>query len=353
MKTKRYAYFVMAAAILAAMTGCSETENVLGSQPDPLAVKTSPESVAFDWQEVYQNKLEQFKVSADLTDTSMFDLCDITGDGVPELIISPSDDASASCDVYSLIGTDIAKIASCGSFGQFSFVPSLLVIGYEYEGEEFTIGEYQKYNEGFYDIDFSYYNNMNSASSGAVIRYELNGDNVSLAEYEEKVNGYKQEDSFTVGRKYSFGDEAMDYAIHCGESWKEVLTDAQKKKYKEKLDEVLKNASSADSAFELADLDGNELPEIVVSSGSLDEMPVNVYYLDNDGIKEIEASGAENGCLRFDIKANVFYSTDQSGKFICNTLSGESVSGFKPSESIMLCGRKYPLTSDNIKLVFD
>ena len=353
MKTKRSAYFVTAAALLAAMTGCSETENVLGSQPDPLAVKTSPESVVFDWQEAYQNKLEQFKVSADLTDTSMFDLCDVTDDGIPELIISPSDDPSASCDVFSLIGTDIAKIASCGSFGQFSFIPSLLVIGYEYEGEEFTIGEYQKYTEGFYNMDFSYYNNMNSASSGAVIRYELNGDNVSLAEYEERINGYKQEDSFSVGRKYSFGDEAMDYAIHCSESWKEVLTDAQKKKYREKLDDVLKKASSADSAFELADLDGNELPEIIVSSGSLEEMPVSVYYLDNDGIKEIETVGDENGCLRLDIKANVFYSPDQSGKLRCQSLSGDSVSGFKPSESIMVCGRKYPLTSDNIKLVFD
>lgn len=351
MKINRSAYVIMTASLLAAMAGCSKTENILDSQPDPLAVKTSPESVVFDWQDEYQSKLEQFKASSAYTDSSMFDLCDITNDGIPELIISPSDDAAAACDAFTLIGTDLIKIASCGSFGQFTFAPSIPVIGYEYAGEEFTIGEFQTFTEGFYNVDFSYYTNMNSASSGAVIRYEINGEGVSLDEYEETVNAYKDEESFNVGRKYSFGDDAIRYAVHCSESWSEVLTVAQKKKYSEKLSDILKNTSSADSAFELADLDGNGLPEVVVSSGSITEMPVSVLFLDNEGVKELEASGDENGCLRLDIKKNIFYAPDQSGKLKCWSLSGESVSSFKPSESIMACGRKYTLTSDNIKLV--
>ena len=352
MKINRSAYVIMAASLLSAMTGCSKTENVLGSQPDPLAVKTSPESVVFDWQEEYQNKLEQFQVSAACSDSSMFDLRDVTNDGIPELIISPSDDASAMCEVYSIIGTELTKIAVCGSFGEFDYFPSILVIGYEYAGEEFTVGEYQTYTDGFYSVDFDYYTNMNSASSGAVIRYEINGDGVSLDEFEERINAYQNEDSFRVGRKYTFGDDSIQYAVHCSESWSEVLTDAQKKKYKEKLSDVLQNASSADSAFELADLDGNGLPEVIVSSGSLEEMPVSVYYLNNDGVREITATGDENGCLRLDIKNGIFYAPDQAGKLKSWSLSSESTSSFKPSDSIMVCGRKYLFTSDNIKLVF-
>lgn len=352
MKIYRSAYAIIAASLLAITTGCSKTENVLGSQPDPLAVKVSPESVVFDWQEEYQNKLEQFQVSAACSTSSMFDIYDVTNDGVPELIISPSDDVSAMCEVYSLIGNELTKIAICGSFGEFVYFPSILVIGYEYSGEEFTIGEYQTYIDGFYGVDFDYFTNMNSASSGAVIRYEINGEGVSLDEFEERINAYQNEDSFKVGRKYTFSDDSIQYAVHCSESWSEVLTDAQKKKFKEKLSDVLASTSSADSAFELVDLDGNGLPEVIVSSGSLEEMPVNVYYLSGDGVKEIAATGDENGYLRFDIKNNVFYAPDHAGNLRSWSLSSESTSSFKPSDSIIVCGRKYLFTSDNIKLVF-
>ncbi len=351
MKINRSAYAIMAASLLTLTTGCSKTENVLGSQPDPLAVKTSPESVVFDWQEEYQNKLEQFQVSADCSDSSMFDLHDVTNDGIPELIISPSEDVSAMCEVYTLIGNEMEKIAVCGSSGEFDYFPSILVIGYEYTGEEFTVGEYQTYTDGFYSIDFDYYTNMNSASSGAVIRYEINGDGVSLDEFEERINAYQNEDSYKIGRKYTFSDESIQYAIHCSESWSEVLTDAQKKKFREKLSDVLDKSSSADSAFELADLDGNGLPEVIVSSGSLEEMPVSVYYLEEDGVKEIAAKSDENGCLRLDIKNGIFYAPDQTGKLTSWSLSSDNTSSFKPSDSIMVCGRKYLFTSDNIKLV--
>lgn len=352
MKTRKSAYLVMAAALISSMTGCSKTENILENAPDPLAVKAAPESIVFDWQEAYENKLLQFKKSSDYTPSSMFDLRDITDDNIPELIISLSDDPSAGCEIYSLIGTNTALIGSCGSSGQFDFIPSVLVIGYEYSGDGFTVGEYQKLSEGTFNTDFDFFTNVNSASDGAVIRYEINDESVSLGEFEEQLDAYRNEDSIRVGRKYTLGDEAIKYAIHCGESWNSVLTDEQKKKYKDRISAVFDKTSVPDAAFELVDLDGNSLPEVVVSTGMLEESSTRIFYIDSEGVKEIEVPSDSNGGIRYDISGNIFYSYDESGKLSCRSLTEENISGFKPSESTMLCGRKYSLSKENIKLAF-
>ena len=352
MKIKMSAYFITAAALASALTGCSKTDSVTETAPDPLAVKAAPESVTFSWQEAYEKELEQFKKSSDYTSSSMFDLRDITNDDIPELIISPSTEASAACDIYTLIGNGAAKIGSCGSEGKFEYIPSVTVIGYEYAGEGFTIGEYQLLSEGTFDKDFDFYTNDGSASSGAMIRYEINGDNVSLGEFEEKLNAYRNEDSYTLGRKFTFGDEAIKYAVHCSESWNGVLTDEQKKKFKERILPVLDNTSVPDAAFELADLDMNGLPEVVVSTGLLEESTTRIFYLDNEGVKELEVPSDINGGIFFDIAGKAFYAADSSGKVKGRSLTEDSISGFKPSDSTMSCGRKYPLSKENIKLAF-
>ena len=350
MKIHRSAYILMAASILAGTAGCSKTENVLNSQIDPLAFNAAPESVTFDWQEAYEKQLSEFKKSDKYSEDSRFDLRDITNDNIPELIISPSSDSSTRCDIYFALGSSVDILTSCGACGEFDFIPSILFIGYHYEGDGFTVGEYQKFSEGFYNSEVSYYTNVGSASAGAAIRYEINGNSVSLAEYEETVAAYQNEQSYMLGRKYTFGDDAINYAIHCSESWSKVLTGDQKLKYRESVSQYIDTGTYPNAAFEIADLDMNGLPEVVISTGTDDEEATRILYLDEEGVQTLNVSNDYDGCIRFDISKEVFYSGSEKRR--CWSLAEGDVNGFKPSDSIMVCGRKYELNKNNVDLAF-
>lgn len=352
MNIKKCTYAVLAAAVLSAVTGCTKTENVQNYDTDSMAVKKSPESVTFNWQKPYEDKLNEFKSSEECCESSMFELIDLTNDGTPELIISPSNDVTSQCSIYTLINNTADKLSDCGSSGEIDFIPSQTAIGYQYEAESFTVGEYQIFKDGTFNTVAEFFNNVGSASSGGVIRYELNGNNVTLRDYETAIEPYRDSPSIKAGRKFTFGDESINYAIHYSESWNSVMTGAQKNEFKTSLLAVLDNMLNPGYAFELVDLDVNGLPEVVVSTGELNDSPTRVFYLDSEGIKDLEISSDPEGGIHFDIKNKIFYAADPDGQIQYWSLTGSDISSFEPSESTMSCGRKYELTQENIELIF-
>ena len=101
-----------AIALAAAMTSCSNKSDSDKKQYE----RTAPDSVSFEWQKAYESKLNEFKESEDYSDNqesgSAFDLFDITKDGTPELIISPNNDGSTKCLVYSFSDGEAAGPAA-------------------------------------------------------------------------------------------------------------------------------------------------------------------------------------------------------------------------------------------------
>lgn len=353
MTVKKNASIIMAGAVLCAFSGCTETKQIDSSQLMTLLdTNMAPQDVEFDWQSAYSSALTEFKSSEDYTDSSMFEILDITGDGSPELIISPSEEVGAQCIVYSFAASTLEKIATIGSYGKFTFIPEMSAIGYSYNGNGFEIGEYQTMQEGIFQTAVSFYTNSESASAGAVIRYEINNEEVTLAKYEEALLPYNEAVSFETGRKYTFGDDAIDYALHYSESWGAVLRDEQKAALNQSISAVFEVAELKDAAFELVDLDMNGVPEVVVSTGILSDSEVRIFYLDQYEVKELQTSCDTDGGIHFDISAKVFYATDHDGKTQCWSMSQSEINGFKPSDSTMKCGRKYLLTAENISKAF-
>lgn len=340
------------AASISALTGCTETKSLSSSEPGLLEVNVSPEDVVFDWQEPFQGVITSFKGSDKYTSDSRFELLDITGDNIPELIISPSQEVSAQCQVYTLIGSSAIQIAETGAYGAIQYIAPENAIGYCYKGEGFSIGEYLTFQEGSFELAFDFYNNAGKASSGAMIRYEVNGNDVTLAKYEEYLHPYRDFVTAVVGRKNTFGDESVDYALHRTECWGAVLTEPQKNAVMERLTAVLDNSELFDAAFEIVDLDLNGVPEIVLSTGVLDDSEVRIFYFEDDGLKELDTSCNTDGSISFDTKAKIFYATDFDGNIHCWSMAGADISGFKPSDSIMSCGRKYEFSAENIGVIF-
>ena len=100
--------------------------------------------------------------------------------------------------------------------------------------------------------------------------------------------------------------------------------------------------------FEIVDLDLNNIPELVVSTGILSDSQVRIFYFDTNDVKEIDVSCDTDGGLHYDMTSKVFYATDFDGKLQCWSMAGADINSFKPSESNMKCGRKNLLTADSI-----
>ena len=344
--------FLLAAVLTAsaAAYGCSETKqssSSSGSEAD--AQPVSPESISFEWQKAYQSKLDEFKSSADFGSSSAFDLYDVTGDGDPELIISPNTEKSTACKIYTFSDGSAAELASAGFDGEFEYLPEAGLIREEYRGDGFIIGKFRKFEEGAFTDFLTYSDNSESASAGATIKHEINGEEVLLPQYDSALAPYVEALTLRLGRKFTFGDASVNYAIRRGESWGAVLSKKQKQSCKNKLSELAASAESKDAAFELCDLNGDDIPEVIVSAGTAADSPCSIYYFGGDELAEVEGSYGSYGRLYFDIEKLVFYSGSETGMMYWSLAdSSFSADSYTDSGSIMEAGRKYPLDPTGI-----
>ena len=340
-----------------ALVGCSETKSDSPSseaqetQNEPVA----PESISFEWQSAYENQLNAFKGSeefnSDQTNGSAFDLIDITGDSTPELIISPSTDKQSSCKIYTYSAGNITELGKAGFWGEFEYLPEHGLIHERYQGDGFILGKYKNFIDGAFSDFLTYSDNSGSASSGASITHEINGQEVLLSDYDDALAQYAGAFAYKIGRKYTFGDAALKYGIKKSQSWGAVLDSNKKELCRKKLTEILSamDTDISDPAFELCDLNGDNIPEIIVSDGSAPEAQCSIYYFNGTDISSLDGKYGAAGRLKFDIENLVFYSETPTEKTYWSLAdSNFSAANYTSSGSIMETGRKYELTEENI-----
>ena len=288
----RCAELLAAALMLSVSAGCSSSTRTV-SVVEPTTSAVTPESIVFDWQKAYETQLKSFRSSADYRSGesgAMFDLCDMTGDGSPELIISPSTDTESECRIYTCISGNTVEIGECGVKGVFEFCPELGTISKKYVGKTFEITEFIGIEENALATKKKFYNNRNAVSSGARLTYEIDNETVNVAEYDKQLAEFTASGYLEVGRKYSLSDTVTDYALHCSESWGPVLTENQKELYRSVLKEKMNDADST-AAFELCDLNGDDSPELIFSEGVFPHSFCHIYKFNvNGAVDEVTSS---------------------------------------------------------------
>lgn len=340
----------------AALSGCSDKKKNSSKNKSEEKI-VSPRTVTFEWQEPYRAKLEEFKNSADYQESngiagSMFDLRDLNSDGTPELVISSSADADVKCIVYTYSDGSITEIGENGNNGFFSYYPDTGIINDEFQGSGFIMGEFRSIAGSVFQTEMTYYNNVDSVLSGAVIRYEIDKEEVFQAEYNEKIYSYTEHPSLIVGRKYTFGGDALDYAIYCSEGWDDVASASMKKLYRSKIVELAGEYDSS-AAFELLDMNGDERPELIFSEGVSDQDSCRIFvYRDGELIECSEKCGI-NGRFGFDNENMVFFTINPQTVDQYGSLADTPLDGYVKSGSLMECGRKYLVSDEAVAAVFD
>ena len=350
MKIRTALLISTAAATLSSFASCENGSQKV-SVAEPTTSGVTPESIVFDWQSAYDKKISEFKASADYSSGlsgSMFDLCDITGDGSPELLISPSTGAESECRIYTFSGGNIISLGECGVKGEFIYYPSTRTIGKKYVGKTFEINEFLGIEDNELYSKNKFYNNRNGVSSGARLTYEIDNETVNVSEYDKKIAEYTSLSGIEVGRKYSFAAPVVNYALHCSESWGAVLTQSQKKLYSDILTELAKNASG-DAAFELCDLNDDDLPELIYSESSEKNAMCHIYRIKDKIVDEVTSSfPSVDGSIYFDPEKKIYFGPEFS-EIQPQSLDSGSVGDYKRTDDVMICGRKNLLNDDSIQ----
>ena len=333
MKIDKIFTLATAAAMGLCLCGCSQTAAESSSEVEEF-VRPSPKSIAFDWQDAADSKLASIEAGG----SAAFDLIDLDHDNTPELILSPNTEAATACEIFSISGGQISSLGTIGMNGTFRYLPTMDVLWEEFTGGNFTLGKYVKLNGGVLEPVISYSDNSAAAASGARIVHEINGEDLLLPEYEKQLEPYTSAVSEEIGRKYTFGSAAVEYAVHCAESWGAVLTPEEKTLISSKLTEYI---GSADAAFELCDLNGDEVPEVIVSA----ENTCYIYYLSGDQLHALDGNYGDTGVISFDLEKKVFWS---GSVYWSLADSSFTAADFSPSDSVVILGRKYLATADNI-----
>lgn len=346
-----FAVFTSAAVILA--SGCSSAKRS-AAEPVPTAdaVTLDPHSIVFEWQEAYEQKLNEFASSERFrsgTGGSMFDLRDLDGNGTPELMISPDYEISTLCELYTFSEGSLKRLdtGENGGGGVFGYIPEKKLFSFRYSGNGFEIGSYCSYDGSTFKEELNYYSNSgNAISTGTALNYEINGESVRLEDYDKALSVYSEFGELSVGRKYTFDSAAVDYALRYSESWGTVLTDIGRKQYKKLLTDHMDTAEKS-AAFELCDLNGDNQPELVFSDGSFDNASCRIYTVDNGALLEVNNGIGRNGTLLMDIENSVVYAyTTEKGVFW--SFDEGELEDYTPSASSMELGRKHLLTPDSI-----
>lgn len=356
MRHKFIPLFALTISAASAFSGCSGSKTV-SSAVDPAPI--TPQSIVFDWQKPFENKLREFMASDQFKaeagsgiGASMFDLRDLTGDGIPELMISPNTDHGTPCQIYTYSDGALSSLGETGDYGMFRFLPALRMVSDEYQGTGFTIGKYLGFENGELVPVVTYSDNTASAATGAVIVHEINGEEVTLPEFDAALEEYRSSPSCNMGRKYTFGEEAVSYAVYCSESWGAVMTPTQKQCYRDLLTAAYEESqqTGTDAGFELCDLNADDLPELIISEGTFDGASCKIYYINGDEAVQLDGSYGSDGRLGLDIAKSVFYAYGATkNTYWSLTDSSFSAADYTSSGSTMECGRKYLLTPETIE----
>lgn len=355
MNSKKLTTTFIAFAMTITAVGCSGKKNT-GSETAGI-LNVSPRSIVFEWQSLYEQKLNEFMTSDKFSEVaqkgleeSRFDLFDLNGDGTPELFISANNDHKTQCEIFTVSDGQVVSAGTIGEYGAFMYYPDFRLINDEYSGDGFVVGKFISFDGKTLTDYFSYSDNSSSATKGASIKHEINGQSLSLPEYDEAMAMYRNARTVSIGRKYTFGTASIDYALHCSESWGAVLTLTEKELFKEQLTSslVVANELEKDASFEFCDITGDDVPELIVSEGTSVGDLCRIYYISNNILLELDGEYGYKGRLNYDNEQLVFYTSGTDSGNACWSITNNNISSFNVSRSHMECGRKYILTAENI-----
>lgn len=209
-----------------------------------------------DWRSAYAKTLRDYMKSDMYFEGTAFSLSDMSRDGIPELIISEDTCHAAACHVYTFQGS-LIDLGRMGAYGNIFYSSDLNVIQEYNLGQGYEFIHCSRLENGEITALDCFENNRGAAATDSDLYYKVNKENVTAEEYEAALDEYDSLDGRSLGRDYRLTEENISAAFE--NSWQNL--------YRKKLEEIKLSADfTFDYMFDLYDINGDDIPELFITS---------------------------------------------------------------------------------------
>lgn len=157
------------------------------------------------WRAAYRQVLCEFQKSEEYTEYAAFSLYDISGDGVPELILSPDFCHAACCRIITYQEKAV-EVGNVGSYGECSYDPARNLILSSNLGQGVQISNYYRLQNGVLQQQVKFYNDEGHTEDAT---FRINDVEVSKTEYERMYQFYEN-GTTKVSLGQDFGFDCID-----------------------------------------------------------------------------------------------------------------------------------------------
>lgn len=193
---------ISAALICAVLGGALPCADISAAETDP--------------NELYLNELCNFMKSENCNRFSAFSVRDVSGDGIPELIISEDFCHMSGCLIYTTSGKELLNLGKYGYYGDMGYDADKNIIWFYNESQGYQF-------DGFYRLENNeitpiavFSNNHGAAASESELYYKFNDEEISADKYQAALDEYlsgcenaSHDYAFTVGDIFEcFSDES-------------------------------------------------------------------------------------------------------------------------------------------------
>ena len=219
------------------------------------------------WKGAYEKYLREKMNSSEETGLEKgFTVCDLDGDGTPELIYSPGTWHVATCEILTYKDGKMVFAGDAGAYGECFYMPAegLVCVGDLHMG--YSVSYYLKLNGTELKTVKSFTDNGGACEYPEDIVYEIDNKKVTEKEYNRQLAEMDKSGSVSLGQTFTLSDESIRYGI--------TGVSDYKKAYAAFLEEMCeKDADFYDSlgyerVFFTTDIMGDDTPELFVRTGS-------------------------------------------------------------------------------------
>lgn len=274
-----------AAGLLAGCSGKNTSDSdISGETPsaanETLPVSEMPVSEFVGWRASYRSALENFMQTEDYSRGCAFSVFDADKNGTPELYISEGEYHAASVRIYTF-GGELEELGEFGSNGEVRFHTEMKILANEHSGQgAYNCTYYSLENNALTKLD-SFYDNAGTGWDD--IFYKLNDIEVSEEEYSQAQEKYKSNSGYIkLGRDFPLTDAFIDAALSEQDYWFDIYSDL--------LYAISESDSDRADEFSLYDVNGDEIPELFISEGTLRESGCRIYSF-NGGLVSLGKYG--------------------------------------------------------------
>jgi len=147
-----------------------------------------PESSVIDneWETEYNKKLHDYYAEMNEGNHSPqeinYDIYDLDGDDIPELIISAGFFHAGGCRIYSYVNSEVIELGWLGQWGVVSFYPKSGLMYSPWSGQGHYVAKWYEIKDHEMKLLYTYGFWL---KEGGMKLYEINGESASEEEYNE------------------------------------------------------------------------------------------------------------------------------------------------------------------------